>query len=101
MANAQGRKAVTSAGTAERLQASDDFVSAVTIQAHHDNTGVMVLGFDATVVAAAGTRTGLALSAGDAFTVNRDRRHDPTFSLRDIWVDATVDGEVVTYIYMD
>jgi len=85
-----GRKVVASAGTAEALAASTA-CQKVDIQAELDNTGIIVVG-GSTVVAAAGTRRGIALRAGDSYEFEID-------NLADIYIDATVNGEGVTFTY--
>ena len=85
-----GRKEVTVAGTAEALAASTACVS-VTIQAEFNNTGIILVG-GASVVAAEGTRQGIALSAEDSITINID-------DLSKVFLDTTVATDGVTFIY--
>ena len=84
---ADGRKVVTVAGT--RVQFDPLECRAVAFTAELGNTGVIVIG-GPTVVAAAGTRTGTPLSAGDTaiLAVN---------NMKLVYMDATVNGEGVTY----
>lgn len=84
-----GRKVVTTAGTAVQITGTPARISAITITAETDNTGVVVFG-DSSVVAALATRTGTPLNAGDTATV-------PVDSFNDIWLDSTVNGDGVTY----
>lgn len=85
-----GVKTVTSAGTDEVLAASTA-AKWIVIQAQTDNTGVVAVGgsgVDATVA----TGNGVALQAGESITL-------PIDNLADLYVDATVSGEGVRYIY--
>lgn len=88
-----GRTVVTTAGTRVQLAAQGGLsrVGAVAITAFAANTGVIVVG-GSTVVAATGTRRGTPLAAGASMTIETD-------DLSDIWLDATVNGEGVTYTY--
>jgi len=87
-----GRKVVTTAGTREAL-ASSTPCKRVVITAETDNTGIIVVG-GSTVVAATATRQGTPLYAGDSFELEID-------NLADVYLDATVDGEGVTYTYFN
>lgn len=84
-----GRKTVTTAGTAEALSTDATHTRSITICAETDNTGVIVVGAS-TVVAALGTRRGIPLNAGDSITVNVN-------SLKDVFLDTTVNGDGVTF----
>lgn len=86
-----GRKVVTTAGTAERLVSTNTPCKKVTIMAELDNTDYVVIG-NSTVVAALATRRGIPLSAGSSITLDVE-------DLYTIYVDAAVSGEGVTYIY--
>jgi hypothetical protein len=90
-----GRKIVTTAGTAVPLSATSVGVTSVAITALSTNTGVIVVG-GSTVVASAATRRGTPLSAGGTATLSRDDQVD---DLSQVWLDATVSGEGVTYSY--
>ena len=85
-----GRKVVTSAGTEVAL-ASATACSWVQVTAETDNTGVIVVGAS-TVVAALSTRRGTPLNAGDSVTV-------PADDLANVYIDSTVNGDGVTFIY--
>ena len=85
------RKVVTTAGTAEAI-ASTTTAKFVQIQAELDNTGIIAVGGSG-VVAAAGTREGIALEAGDVIGL-------PIDDLADVFIDSTVDGEGVTFTYL-
>lgn len=86
-----GRKVVTTAGTRVTL-ASSTTAREVTITALSTNTGVIVVG-GSTVIAAAGTRRGVPLSAGASLTIRID-------DLADIYIDSTVNGEGVSFLYL-
>ena len=87
-----GRKTVTTAGTREQL-GSLTSCRKVTVQAELDNSGVVVVG-GSSCVAALSTRRGLALEAGDSedFYV---------LELADLYLDVTVSGDGVTYVYYE
>ena len=86
-----GRKVVTTAGTAERLVSSETACRKVTIMAELDNTGYVVVG-DSTVVASLSTRRGIPLGAGTSITLDVE-------NLYPIYLDAETSGDGVTYIY--
>lgn len=88
---ADGLQLVASAGTAEALVASSTPIRAVLINARPENTDQVVVGAS-TVVAAAGTRRGIALVPGGSVMLRvRD--------LADVYVDAVVSGEGVSFVY--
>lgn len=86
-----GVKTVAAAGTDEALVSVITWAKWVTIQAQTDNTGIIAVGaagVDATVA----TGTGIALTAGAMTTI-------PCEDLYDIYVDATVSGDGVRFVY--
>jgi len=85
-----GRKVVTTAGTRVAL-ASSTACKEVVITAETDNTGIVVVGAAATVIAAIATRTGVPLSAGDSVVLQTD-------NLADLGLDSTVSTDGVTYV---
>lgn len=85
-----GRKVVAEAGTAVAIAASTS-ARWVTITAETDNTGTIVVG-GSSVVAALSTRRGTPLSPGDTASI-------PCDDLADIYIDATVTGDGVTFTY--
>ena len=87
-----GRKTVTSAGTAVPL-ASSTTCKKVIIVAETDNTGLIVVG-GSSVVASLSTRRGIPLSPGDSIEISID-------DLADVYIDSTVSGDGVTYTYFD
>ena len=88
-----GRKTVTSGGTAETLIGVATPAKRVTIVAEEDNTGIIVAG-GSTVVAALGTRQGVDLGAGDSYELDID-------DLQKVFIDTTVDGDGVTFTYFN
>lgn len=89
-----GLKLVTTAGTAEKLTASVTSCKAVLVQAKYSNTGDVAVGA-ATVVAASGvTRRGTILKPGAALPIAID-------DVSKVYVDVTVNGEGVTYAYVN
>lgn len=87
-----GRKVVAAGGTAEALTSTKTRVHSVDITAEADNTGVIVVG-GSTVVAALATRRGTPLNAGDTKTYL-------DVDLSQIYIDATVNGDGVTFDYV-
>jgi hypothetical protein len=86
-----GVKTVTTAGTDVALAASTT-CKRVTVQAQTDNTGLIAVGASG-VDATEATGTGIILYAGDSVELDID-------NLADIYIDSTVDGEGVRYIYL-
>jgi len=87
-----GRKVVAAAGTAEALSDTSLLVNSLLIVAETDNTGVIAVG-GSTVVATVLTRRGAPLLAGEALPLG-------PVDLADIYLDATVAGDGVTYMYL-
>jgi hypothetical protein len=87
---ANGRKTVTVAATAETL-AGATTCQRVDITAETDNTGIIVVG-GSTCVALLATRQGTPLSAGDSYSIDID-------DLSDVYIDATVSGDGVSFTY--
>ena len=85
-----GRTVVTTATTRVPL-ASSTACKEVIITAETDNTGIVVVGAAATVVAALATRRGIPLNAGDSIVLQTD-------NLADIGLDSTVSTDGVTYV---
>ena len=88
-----GRKVVASSAVAEPLVAAEQYCTQVVLQAETDNTGVVVIGADATLAHAATARHGITLSAGDFITIPGIK------DLRNIWLVSSVNGDGVTYLY--
>jgi len=87
---ADGRKTVTSAGTAVAL-GSATTIKKITIQALGANTNFVAVGAS-TVVAASGTERGILLGPYQSVVFTND-------DLADIFVDSVVSGEGVTFQY--
>jgi len=85
-----GRKVTVSAGTAVVLATSTS-CKKVTVQALDVNTDVVVVG-GSTVVAASGTRRGIALLPYNSLVIQVD-------NLADIYIDSVISGEGVSYSY--
>ncbi len=88
---AHGRKVVATAGTDEALAASTA-AKYVIITADAGNSGIICVGGTG-VDAVAATRTGIPLSAGGSCGLDCD-------NLADIFIDATVSGEGVSFAYL-
>lgn len=86
-----GRKVVAAAGTAEPLESSENVVDSVIITAETNNEGIMAVG-DSSVIASLTTRTGTPLASGDSMTLEG-------VDLNEVYLDATVTGDGVTYFY--
>lgn len=85
----QGRKVVTTAGTAVQLSTSKSRIGSIAITAETDNTGYITIG-NASVIGALATRQGTPLAAGDTLTFDIDQ-------LSAIYLDTTVNGDGVTW----
>jgi hypothetical protein len=84
------RKVVATAGAREQLRVAGVAGNSTCVTALSTNTGTIVVG-GATVVAAAGTRRGTPLAPSESVTFDCD----PSL----LWIDATVNGEGVSYSY--
>lgn len=91
-----GRTAVTTGGTAVRLSSTSVPISSIWIMAATANTNPVVIG-GSDVVAAVGTRKGIALRPTDPPV--KLGRADGVDELSDVYVDAVTNGEAVTYLY--
>ena len=87
-----GSKTVTTAGTAEALSATALPVDFVSVTAKIANTGTVAVG-SSTVVAAAATQRGAPLLAGESISIG-------AVDLSLVYIDATVSGEGVTFMYV-
>jgi len=85
------RKTVTTPGTAVAL-ASSTAIKEVTVTAELNNTGTLTVG-GSTVVDAVATRRGTPLYPGDSFTIESD-------NLAEVFIDAEVGGDGVSYTYL-
>ena len=86
-----GLQLVASAGIAEALVATSTEIRAVLVNALPENTGNVVVG-SSTVVAASATRRGIALVPGSSVLLR-------VKDLADLYVDAVVSGEGVSFVY--
>lgn len=92
-----GRRIVATAGTRVALSTTPAAFNSVTLTAETDNTGIVVVGAVATVIASLSTRAGIPLSAGDSITLTREE--DRIGDLQQIGLDSTVSGDGVTFVY--
>lgn len=90
---ADGLQLVAVAGTAEPLVATSTPCRMVEIQARPENTDVVVVGAS-TVVAAAGTRRGIALVPNASVQIR-------VTDVADLYIDAVVSGEGVSFLYFN
>lgn len=86
-----GRAIVTTAGTAVQISTSATACQKIIITAETDNTGTIVVG-GPSVVASQSTRQGVPLAPGNSVTLLVN-------SLDKVWLDSTVNGDGVTYVY--
>ncbi len=89
---ADGRKVVAEVATAEALESAKNVVNFVIITAETNNTGIITVGAS-TVVGAVGTRRGTPLNAGDTVSLGG-------VDLNEVYLDTTVNGDGVTYLYI-
>lgn len=87
-----GNKNVAAAGTPERLNATRIPCRNVAITARPANTGKIAVGMSNAVRAVAAGEKGVILAAGSSVSF-------PVASVSDLWIDATVNGEGVSYTY--
>ena len=87
-----GRKAVSVAGTAEKLLDASTYCYRIDLCADLGNTNPVVIGGSA-VVAAAGSQKGIVLIPGnDPITILVN-------NVNKVWVDAQTSGEAVCFTY--
>lgn len=84
---------MTTAGTSVQLSTSSIPCRMVTIQARPENTDTVVVGAS-TVVAASGTRRGIALVPGASVTLR-------VTDVNKLYLDSVVSGEGVSYVYFN
>ncbi len=96
-----GKKAITTAGTAERLVAASTPAGWVEIQANDGNTSLFAVIGGSTVVASEGTRRG-----GIVYKRDVDNALPALFlhipgplDLTDVWVDVGTNGDEVHFVY--
>lgn len=90
-----GSKNVAAAGTAEQLSTVSTAIRWLAITARPGNTGKIAVGAS-TVRATAGSERGVLLAAGETVRLEPDHGVD---DLAQVWVDATVSGNGVTFAY--
>lgn len=88
--------AVASAGTAVQLSSTDILFVKAIFQAKAGNTGTLFLG-DSDVKAS--TARGIALAAGASITIDADEHG--AISLKEMFADATVNGDSVSIVYLE
>lgn len=86
-----GRRVVAAAGTALQLSTTVGVVDTVIITAETNNTGAIVVGAS-TAVEAVATRRGTPLNPGESLTLG-------AVDLREIYLDAGITGDGVTFLY--
>lgn len=91
----QGKKTITTAGTAEALVSNSTPCKTVTIQALLSNTGKVYVGTSSV----SSTTYGVVLSAGETFSLSNEG-HDSRIDLSTIYIDVDTNGEGVTFFYM-
>lgn len=90
-------KTVTTAGTRVQVSTTDLFVKKIVVAGHAANTGHIYLG-DSTVASTAG----LHLKVGAppiVIEAGQIGGKDDLFNLKDMYVDASVNGEKVSILY--
>lgn len=87
---------VASAGVAVRLSSTDLYVKSVIIQARTANTDFVYVGDSTAQLQALEPRRSLKVW-GD----NMDNGTSGKINLRDVWVNANVSGEGVTFTYLE
>ena len=88
-----GNKFVTTAGTAVPLAAVDTPCKLITINAKAANTGKIAVGGQGVIATIGVTQTGVILNAGDVYELE-------VADLNEVYIDATVSGEGVTFTYL-
>lgn len=89
-----GSTTVTTAGTEVRLSTTSTPITLVTVCASPDSRGVFAVGSSTVVAAAGSTRSGVILASSDCIDVRAD-------NLRSVYVDSTISGEQVNWIYYE
>lgn len=88
-----GSATVTTAGTRVQLTTASTVSKRLDVMAKDTNTGIITVGGTAVVAASTG-RTGIALTAGQSYTFYVD-------DVSDVYIDSTVNGEGVSFVYFD
>lgn len=87
----QGRKTVAETGKAVQLTTTTTQCNWVVVTAETDNTGIITVGGKG-VKAKLEEREGLPLEKGDSITI-------PVGDLTQVYIDTTVNGDGVTFMY--
>jgi hypothetical protein len=91
---------VTTAGTAVRMSSTDLYVKKLIVRPAAANTGNIFLGNDGAGDVAIGT--GLEFEPADPAITLGDLEingREDSFNLKDLFVDSSVNGEKLSYIY--
>ena len=91
MAVISGQKAVTTAGTAVQLHASQRANGTLMVKALTANTGLVYLG---NVNGTVSSANGMPLAAGEVVVL------ESVGSLADVWLDSAVNGEGVAWLIL-
>lgn len=92
---------VATAGTAVRMSATDLFVKKLIVRSAAANTGNIFIGNDGASDVA--ITTGLAMEPADPPIVIGDVEiagREDSINLKDVWVDASTNGDKLTYLYL-
>ena len=92
MATLSGKKAVTTAGTAERVSTGLLLNVPVLVKALPANTGLVYVG---NVNGTVSSTTGLPLAAGEYLILHN------VGNLMELWVDSAVNGEGVAWLALE
>jgi len=92
---------VTTAGTAVRMSATDLFVKKLIVRPAAANTGNIYIGNNG--AGTVGISTGMHLEPADGPSVVGDVEiagREDSINLKDVWVNSSVNGEQLTYLYL-
>jgi hypothetical protein len=87
-----GQKTVTTAGSAESLAPSNQINAPLMVKALHGNGGLVYVG---NANADVDSSNGLPLAAGEVIVFQN------VGNIKDVWLDAAVDGEGVALLVID
>lgn len=88
----EGSKNVAATGTPEQLSAVKKLMGKAVITARPANTGPIAVGFSNAVRAGAGVEVGALVNPGESIEIEAP-------DLSQIWIDAKVNGEGVSFMY--
>jgi len=93
------QRVVTTATTPEKIKEAPEFqqvkVISITIRAHTGNAGVIYVAYEQLAASAA---FGYVLAAGETLTLDVHDIYDGYLDLSKIWIDASVNGDGISYI---